>query len=70
MAVRNIELGEKAKGAIEVKHPHANLHLETLDISDSKSIDDFVSVVKQKYGQIQVLVNNAGIAAKGDEFNS
>lgn len=70
MAVRNVELGEKAKGEISSKHPHAQLHLEKLDVSDFKSIEDFVALVKEKYGKIDVLVNNAGVAAKGDAFDS
>jgi NADP-dependent 3-hydroxy acid dehydrogenase YdfG len=52
------------------KSPNAHLHLEKLDVSDSKSIDDFLTVVQQKYLPVQVLVNNAGVAAKGDDFNS
>jgi NAD(P)-dependent dehydrogenase (short-subunit alcohol dehydrogenase family) len=70
MAVRNVELGEKAKEDIISKHPHANINLEKLDVSDFKSIDDFVALIKQKYGKIDVLVNNAGVAAKGDAFDS
>lgn len=70
MAVRNLELGEKAKGEISSKHPQAQLHLEKLDVSDFKSIEDFVALVKVKYGKIDVLVNNAGVAAKGDAFDA
>jgi NADP-dependent 3-hydroxy acid dehydrogenase YdfG len=55
---------------ILAKHHHAKIQLEVLDISDSKSIDEFVANIKQKYGQVDVLVNNAGVAAKGDEFDS
>ena len=44
--------------------------MEKLDVSDAKSREDFVAVVKAKYGQIHVLVNNAGVAAKGDAFDS
>jgi carbonyl reductase 1 len=44
--------------------------LEKLDLSDFESIEDFVALIKQKYGKIDVLVNNAGVAAKGDAFDS
>lgn len=70
MVVRNLELGEKAKGEIAAKYPQASLNLEKLDVSDAKSREDFVGVVKAKYGEIHVLVNNAGVAAKGDAFDS
>lgn len=36
------------------------------DISSSKQIQDFVEVVLMKFGQIDVLVNNAGIYTKDD----
>ena len=68
MACRNTELGEQSKAQILAKYPNAQVHLEKLDISDSKSIDAFVDVVKQKYSPVSVLVNNAGVAAKGDNF--
>lgn len=70
MAVRNLELGEKSKAEIAAKYPQASLNLEKLDVSDAKSREDFVAVVKAKYGQIHVLVNNAGVAAKGDAFDT
>jgi len=39
-------------------------------LADSASIDGFVSTIKQKYGKISVLVNNAGAAVHGDAFDS
>lgn len=38
-------------------------------MSDKKSINNFVQVVAEKYKTIDVLINNAGVARKGDEFN-
>lgn len=70
MAVRNVELGQKAKEEISAKHPNASIHLERLDVSDFKSIEEFIALIKQKYGKIDVLVNNAGVAAKGDAFDT
>ena len=46
------------------------MSLEQLDISDSKSIDAFLPRVQEKYKHIDVLINNAGVAAKGDSFDS
>ena len=34
------------------------------DISDMSGVDDFVSEVKEKFGKIDLLVNNAGVAPK------
>jgi NAD(P)-dependent dehydrogenase (short-subunit alcohol dehydrogenase family) len=69
MACRNLELGEKSKAEIKEKHPNASVQLEKLDVSDSKSIEEFVGTIKQKYQQIHCLVNNAGVAVKGDAFD-
>ena len=52
-----------------VKNPAASVHVEQLDVSDTKSIDSFIPLIKEKYQHIDVLVNNAGVAAKGDAFD-
>jgi carbonyl reductase 1 len=70
MAVRNLALGEEARNKILAKYPHANLHLEHLDVSDFASIASFVPLIQQKYKTVDVLINNAGVAAKGDAFDS
>jgi len=44
--------------------------LERLDISSSASIDQFISVAKEKYKSIDILINNAGIGKTDDSFNS
>ena len=69
MACRNMELGQKSKAEIEAVNKASPVSLEKLDVSDSKSIDEFVEVMKKKYNQIDVLVNNAGVALKGDQFD-
>lgn len=70
MAVRNIQLGESSRKELLGKYPQASVTVERLDLEDNNSIDEFVGVVKGKYGHIDVLVNNAGIAAKGDAFDA
>ena len=52
------------------KHPQASIETEQLDVSSSESIKKFVAAVADKYKHVDVLVNNAGIAWKGDTFNS
>ena len=70
MACRNVELGEKSKAELLIKFPQASIQLEQLDVSNDKSIENFVKVVDEKYKKIDVLLNNAGVAAKGDAFDS
>lgn len=36
-----------------------------LDISDKKSIENFAAFLKKEHGQIDFLVNNAGVAIDG-----
>ncbi len=65
MAVRNIDLGKKAKNEILETYPQAEIKLEVLDISNPKSVQDFIEIVKVKYHTIDVLINNAGINNAG-----
>lgn len=39
-------------------------------MSSFASIASFVPVIQQKYETIDVLINNAGVAVKGDAFDS
>ena len=52
------------------RFPNAKIHAEQLDVSNSESIDAFVKLAEEKYKTIDVLINNAGVAAKGDAFDS
>lgn len=38
----------------------------TADVSDRKSVDAAVSAVAERFGRIDIVVNNAGIGAQGD----
>ncbi len=69
MACRNVELANQAREEILAKNPGSSIHVESLDVSDTNSIDAFIPLIKEKYQHIDVLVNNAGIAAKGDAFD-
>jgi len=61
---RNIKLGEEAVSTLTKKYPKSTstLTFHQLDINDDKSVDDLVQWVNTKYGKLDVLVNNAGIA--------
>ena len=70
LAVRNVELGQKALQQLRQKYPQASIQLERLDVSDSKSIEQFVETIKQKYNEIHVLVNNAGVLDRSENIDS
>ncbi|MFV2016839.1 MAG: SDR family NAD(P)-dependent oxidoreductase [Candidatus Heimdallarchaeota archaeon] len=61
LACRNLEKGENAKKKIIKQIPNASLDLIKLDLSDLSSVREFSDIVKQKYEQIDILCNNAGI---------
>ncbi len=69
MACRNVELANKSRDELLEKFKDANIHVEHLDVTDKKSIQNFVQLVAEKYKTVDVLINNAGVARKGDEFN-
>ncbi len=68
MAIRTVANGEEAvKKLIEaIPDIDKRIRIEELDVSNSDSIDKFVS----RIGNIDVLINNAGIATKGDSFDA
>jgi NAD(P)-dependent dehydrogenase (short-subunit alcohol dehydrogenase family) len=72
---RNRELGEQTRTELlSSTQNQANLDsrlvYQQLDINDSMSRSNFANFIAEKYSQIDVLVNNAGVAKKGDEFNT
>ena len=50
---------EAGEAALKVMGPEASF--EKVDVADSASVSSWVDAVFEKYGQIDVLVNNAGI---------
>lgn len=63
MAVRNMAKGEKARADILKEQPNAKLDLMNLDNAELNSVHVFVEAFKQKYGRLDILLNNAGLMA-------
>ena len=61
LACRNINNGKSAKEQILEEHPNAKIDVMNLDLADLKSIHSFVKKSNEKYGKLDVLLNNAGI---------
>jgi NAD(P)-dependent dehydrogenase (short-subunit alcohol dehydrogenase family) len=55
---------DEAKG-LEARDKLVHQGLEVdhllLDVSDDKSVDNFVAALRQQYGRVDILVNNAGV---------
>ena len=57
---RNEELGLKAVQELESQNIKASFH--QLDIDNQESIERFAQYLKEKYGGLDILINNAGVA--------
>ncbi|XP_002734818.1 carbonyl reductase [NADPH] 1-like [Saccoglossus kowalevskii] len=62
LTARDEERGKKAVEDLEKEGLHPKFH--QLDITNQKSIDNLQKYLKDKYGGLDVLVNNAAIAYK------
>lgn len=70
MTSRDVTLGEATKAELLSLYPSTDrLIYHQLDITNSASITSFLDYVVANYGQLDVLVNNAGIAFKGTAFD-
>lgn len=63
MAIRNLSKGESVKNEILKEFSQAKISLIRLDLTSLESIHLFVNEFKQKYNQLNILINNAGIMA-------
>lgn len=63
LGCRNMDKCHAAKSDILKISPTAKLEPITLDIASFKSIRTFVDKFQHKYTQVDILINNAGIAA-------
>lgn len=61
IAVRNLQKGQEAINDIKGKFPNARMELMQLDLADFNSIRKFSEEFHQKYSQLNILINNAGI---------
>ncbi len=63
MACRSLDKASAAKAQIEQEIPNANLQIIRLDVSDLNSVQAFATEFIEQVGELDVLINNAGIVA-------
>lgn len=63
LACRNLQKGDAALAAIKAESPAATMELMQLNLADLSSVRAFAASFKEKYDQLNVLVNNAGVMA-------
>ena len=61
LAVRNLDKGAEAIGHIRGRAPHADLHLQRLDLSSLDSIRTAARELRDNTDRIDLLINNAGV---------
>ena len=61
LAVRNPKKGENALQKIKVQNNDVNVKVMILDLANLESIKKFAVEFIQKYDQLDLLINNAGI---------
>ncbi|KAI9172687.1 Short-chain dehydrogenase/reductase tropE [Paramyrothecium foliicola] len=68
LAARSSEKGAKALEDIKAQNPTGSLSFVKLDVSSDESIASAASKITEKFGRLDVLVNNAGIALPEDQI--
>ena len=63
MAVRNVEKGKVVAKEITQRYRNAQVDVQYLDLSKLQSVRDFAQSIDNTYGQIDILINNAGVMA-------
>ncbi|MEF8829989.1 MAG: oxidoreductase [Halobacteriales archaeon] len=63
MACRNHERAEAARREIRDDVPDADLPIVFLDLADLSAVADFADTVTDRYDELDLLVNNAGVMA-------
>lgn len=61
VAVRNLDKGNAAKIKITKENSKADVEVMRLDLADLSSVKSFSDEFKQKYDQLDILINNAGV---------
>ena len=70
MACRSLEKANSALSDIEATGIKGSLSALQLDVTDEKSIEEAAKVVQQKYGRLDVLVNNAAIGNRDENIKT
>ena len=67
---RRLEKLENVKKEVEKLNPNAKCLPLKCDVTNTEDVDNCAKVVKEKFGKVDVLVNNAGSGLVGDIFST
>ncbi len=61
IAVRNMEKGNSAANKIRKQHKNADVYVMELDLASLESVRSFTTIFKEKFKNLDLLINNAGV---------
>jgi NADP-dependent 3-hydroxy acid dehydrogenase YdfG len=70
LTARKPELGEPAVAKLKKQLPNSTVSYCQLDITDPASVDACKAKLEKDFGKVDILINNAGIAYKGNTFGA
>ena len=68
LACRDQTKGQAAIARIKNRHPNAKVRLFPLDLSDLENVRDNAAIIYRELGELDVLINNAGVVPTQQEF--
>ena len=70
MASRSLEKAKSAMSEIEAAGIKGLLSTVQLDVTDERSIEQAVALINQKFGRLDVLVNNAAVGSRDPDLKT
>ncbi|CCE63886.1 hypothetical protein TPHA_0G00500 [Tetrapisispora phaffii CBS 4417] len=70
LTARRFEVLKTLKGKIAKDYPKASVHIETLDVTRTETIEPFIANLPEEFKSIDILINNAGKALGSDAVGS
>ena len=68
LCARNKDELEQTGKELQGRFPRTNMHTNTCDVSDKTSLQEFVTWINSFTGNIDILINNAGIYLPGSAY--
>lgn len=65
LALSDISADNLAQTRALAQRPGINITTHTVDVSNKQQVDDWARVVVETHGQVNVVINNAGVALSG-----
>jgi len=70
VAIADVESGESLAHKLMEDHPAVRVSSSLTDVADEESVRSFVAGVKQQYGRIDILINNAAVFSSLDAVDT